>query len=159
MKVILLQEIKNLGSFGDIKEVKDGYARNFLLPKKMALVYNEKNLKYIENLKKNLEIKRQREIDFINEIKDKLEKSSITITVNVGKDNKVYGAVTKERIADAIEQNLGIKIDKHNIKLQHPIKEVGIFYIEVHLSSKKFSDISQTAKLKIWIVGREEKNK
>ncbi|MEN3014288.1 MAG: 50S ribosomal protein L9 [Endomicrobiia bacterium] len=157
MKVILLQDIKNLGNFGDIKEVSDGYARNFLLPKKMVLIYNEKNLKYIENLKKNLESKRQREIDFINEIKDKLEKNSITITVNVGKDNKVYGAVTKNDIAEAIEQSLGIKIDKHKIKISSPIKEIGIFYVDVYLSSDKFSDITTTARLKIWVVGRENK--
>lgn len=157
MKVILLRDIKNLGNFGDIKEVSNGYARNFLLPRKMVLVYNEKNLKYVEELKKNLEIKRKRELDYINEIKEKLEKDSLTLTLNVGKDNKVYGAITKEHIADAIEQNLGIKIDKHKIKLPRPIKEVGVFYIEINLTSEKFSDISEVAKLKLWIVGREKK--
>ncbi|MEM4368329.1 MAG: 50S ribosomal protein L9 [Candidatus Anstonellales archaeon] len=157
MKVILLRDIKNLGNFGDIKEVSDGYVRNFLLPQKMVLVYNEKNLKYIEELKKNLEVKRKREIDFINEIKEKLEKNSITLTLNVGKDNKVYGTITKEQIVEAIEQNFGIKIDKHKIKLSHPIKEVGVFYVEINLTSEKFSDISEVVKLKLWIVGRENK--
>ncbi|MCX7957198.1 MAG: 50S ribosomal protein L9 [Endomicrobia bacterium] len=154
MKVILIQNIEKLGQFGEIKNVSDGYARNYLIPRKMAILYNEKNIKYIESLKKDIELKKKREIDFINEIKDKLEKNSITISISVGKDNKVYGSITKEDISKAIEQNLGVKVDKHKIKLDHSIKEVGIFSIDIQLLSEKFPDISTIAKTKIWVVGR-----
>jgi len=154
MKIILIQDVDKLGSFGDIKEVADGYARNFLLPKKLALPYNEQNLKYVENLKKNLELKLKREQEFINDIKHKLEKTSITVTVNLGKDNKVYGSVTKEDIVEAIKQQLGIKIDKHNIKLEQPIKEIGVFNVDINLASDKFPSVKTVAKTKIWVVGR-----
>ncbi len=155
MKVIFIQNLPKVGNFGDIKEVADGYARNFLFPKKYALPYNEKNVKYIEQIKKNLEIKYKREQDYITEIKHKLEKSSITISVNVGKDNKIYGSVTKEDIVEAIEQQIGYKIDKHNIKLNHPIKEIGVFSVDIVLSSKIFPEITTVAHTKIWIVGKE----
>ncbi len=156
MKVILIQDIPNLGNFGDIKEVKEGYVKNYLLPNKLVLVYNEQNLKYIENLKKNLEIKKQKEEQFITETKHKLEKNSITVSVNVGKDNKVYGAVTKEDIIEAIEQQVGIKIDKHSIKLDHPIKELGVCNVDIQITSKKFPQITTTAYVKVWVVGKEK---
>lgn len=156
MKVILIHDIPNLGNFGEIKEVNDGYVRNYLLPNKLVLVYNEQNLKYIENLKKNLEIKKQKEEQLVNDLKHRLEKSSITIKINVGKDNKVYGAITKEDIAEAIEQQVGIKIDKHNIKLNHPIKELGIYNVEVQITSKKIPQITTTALIKVWIIGKEK---
>jgi large subunit ribosomal protein L9 len=158
MKVIFIQNIPKLGNFGDIKEVSDGYARNFLIPKKYALSYNERNLKYVEHIKKNLETKYQREQDYINEVKHNLEKSSITISVNTGKDNKIYGSVTKEDIAEAIEQQVGYKIEKHNIKLDQQIKEIGVFSIDIVLSSKIFPEISTVAHTKIWVVGKEKKN-
>lgn len=154
MKVILVQDVPKLGNFGDIKEVSDGYARNFLIPKKFVIPYNEQNLRYIEHLKKNFDLKLRREQEFINEIKHKLEKTSITVTVNVGKDNKIYGSVTKEDIVDAIEQQLGIKIDKHNIKLDQQIKEVGVFSVDINLVSDKFPSVRTTAHTKIWVVGR-----
>jgi large subunit ribosomal protein L9 len=158
MKVIFIQNVPNLGNFGEIKEVADGYARNFLIPKKYVLPYNEKNFKYVEQIKKNLEIKYTREQDYINEIKHKLEKSSITVLVNVGKNNKIYGSVTKEDIAEAIEQQVGYKISKHNIKLEHPIKEIGVFSVDIILSSKMFPEISTVAHTKIWVVGKEKEN-
>ncbi len=156
MKVILIQDVPKLGKFGDIKEVADGYARNYLLPNKLVLVYNEQNLRYIENLKKNLEYKKQKEEELINQTKHNLERASITVSVDVGKDNKVYGAVTKEDIVEAIEQQVGIKVDKHNIKLTHPIKEIGVFNVNIQIPSKKFPQISATASVKILVVGKEK---
>ncbi|MCS7227839.1 MAG: 50S ribosomal protein L9 [Endomicrobia bacterium] len=154
MKVVLIQDIPKLGNFGEVKEVADGYARNFLIPKKLVLPYTTQNLKYVENLKKNLELKLKREQEFINDIKHKLEKTSITVTVNLGKDNKMYGSVTKDDIVDAIEQQLGIKIDKHSIKLEQPIKEVGVFSVDIILTSDKFPSVKTIAYTKIWVVGR-----
>lgn len=154
MKVILIADVDKLGSFGEIKDVADGYARNFLIPKKYAIPFTDDNLKRIENLKKNIELKKQREQDYVNEIKHSLEKTSITVTVNVGKDNKVYGSVTKEDIAEAIQQQIGIKVDKHNIKLDHPIKEIGVHSVDILIRSDKFPEISTVAKTKVWVVGR-----
>jgi large subunit ribosomal protein L9 len=158
MKVIFIQNVSNLGNFGDIKEVADGYARNFLIPKKYVLPYNEKNIKYVEQIKKNLEGKYQREQDYITEVKHNLEKSSITVSVNTGKDNKIYGSVTKEDIVEAIEQQIGYKIDKHSIKLDQPIKEIGVFSVDITLSSKMFPEITTVAHTKIWVVGKEKNN-
>lgn len=154
MKVILIQNIPNLGKFGDIKDVADGYARNYLIPKKLVLPYNEQNLQRVKELTKNIELKQERERRFVSEIKHKLEKVSITVNANVGKDGKLYGSVTKEDIVNAIEEQLGIKIDKHNINLEQPIKEVGVYNVNITIASKKFPEIKDVAYTKIWVVGR-----
>jgi len=157
MKVILVQDVEKLGKFGEVKDVSDGYARNYLIPKKFVLPYSKENLAYVENLKKDIDIKKQREKDFIVEQKHQLEKNTINISVNVGKDNKFYGSVTKEDIVEAIEQQLGIKVDKHSVILEQPIKELGIFNVLIKLHSSKFPDITETANVKIWVIGREKK--
>lgn len=154
MKVILIQNVEKLGNFGDIKEVSDGYARNYLIPKKFVLPFSKENLAYVENLKKDLENRRQKEKDIISDLKHQLEKNTINISVNVGKENKFYGSVTKEDIADAIQKQIGIKIDKHNILIDKPIKEIGVFNVNIKLHSKKFPDITDKAEVKIWVVGR-----
>lgn len=154
MKVILIQNIEKLGNFGDVKEVSDGYARNYLIPKKFVLPFSKENLSYVENLKKDLENRRQREKDFLTELKHRLEKNTINISVNVGKDNKFYGSITKEDIANSIHQQTGMKIDKHNVLVEKPIKEIGLFNVNIKLQSKKFPDITETAEVKLWVVGK-----
>ncbi|MCS7152020.1 MAG: 50S ribosomal protein L9 [Endomicrobia bacterium] len=154
MKVILIHNLDKIGNFGEVKEVSDGYARNFLIPKKFAVPFTEENLRYVESLKKNIEFKREREQNYINELKHTLEKTSITVTVSTGKDNKIYGSVTKEDIVEAIQQQIGVKIDKHSIKIDFPIKELGVHSVDIVLHSDKFPEISTVAKTKVWVVGR-----
>lgn len=148
MKVILRQDIRGLGNQGDVKDVSDGHARNFLLPRNMVWEANNSNLKLLEKEKAKFE---KRKLETLQAAKDQaaeIEKLSATIEVKAGEGGKLFGSVTNADIAGALEAK-GHKIDKHNILLDNPIKEVGVFSVGVKLHP----DV--TAKAKIWIV--EEK--
>jgi large subunit ribosomal protein L9 len=145
MKVIFLQDIKNIGKAGEIKDLSEGYARNFLFPKKLALEANAENMKVYENQKLIEKKKYEQLIKDAHTLKEKLEKASCTITVKVGEDDKMFGSVTNSDISKHLE-NSGFKIEKKDIILEHPIKELGVYTVDVKLHH----DV--TAKVKIWVV-------
>lgn len=156
MKVILLCDIENLGKKGDIKDVSDGYARNYLIPRKIALPANDKNISLLKIEKEKFERKRKREIERVNKIVDKLNKISINIQVKTGEGEKLFGAVTKEDIAVAIEKETGLKIDKHDILLEEQIKNTGAFLVDVRIKPEGFADEQpRIAKVKLWIIGEK----
>lgn len=145
MKVILRQDIRGLGCQGDVKNVADGHARNFLIPKSMAWEANAANMKLLEREKAKFE---KRKVEIVQAAKDEaaeIEKLSITIEVKTGEGGKLFGSVTNADIALALEEK-GHKVDKHNIILENPLKEAGVFMVNVKLHS----DVS--AKAKVWIV-------
>ncbi|OGS20406.1 MAG: 50S ribosomal protein L9 [Elusimicrobia bacterium RIFOXYA2_FULL_39_19] len=153
MKIILKQDIKGLGNAGEVMDVKAGYARNLLFPKNLALIANDHSLAIIKHEKEIIEKLKGKEKIALKETIDKLSKVSVNISVKTGEGGKLFGSVTKDDIAEAIKKESGIDVDKHEVHLENPIKETGLYSVEVKVRSKKYSDeISETAKVKVWVV-------
>jgi large subunit ribosomal protein L9 len=149
MKVILRADITNVGRQGEIKEVAPGFARNFLVPRKLVMEATDANLKIWEREKVKLAKQREEIIKAAQEIAAKIEKTSFTITVKTGENGKLFGSVTSATLAKLLEDN-GFKVDKHDILLAAPIKEVGAYTVDIRLHPEVI------AKSKFWIV--EEKS-
>lgn len=145
MKVILRENLDNLGEIGDVVEVKDGYARNFLLPRKLAFEASTKNLHQLEAQKQQLERKIEKEKVHAEKQREELEKISLTIQMKVGEDGKLFGSVTTQMIADALKEK-GFDIDRKVITIPEPIKALGIYTIDIKLHKEV------EAKVKVWTV-------
>lgn len=145
MKVILKEDIKGLGKMGDIVNVANGYARNYLIPRKIAFEATEHNIKIIEDEKKKIEEKLQQSLKEAEELAKRISEGSVTITREVGEDEKMFGSVTSADIAEALEKE-GISIDKRQIIMDKPLKKLGLFHIPIKIHPEI------TATLKIWIV-------
>ena len=145
MKVILRQNFEQLGQLGDIVEVKDGYARNYLIPKKIAYPATAGYLKTLEEEKKQLARRQQKELRTAENLATELGKVSLTIPMKVGEEGKLFGAVTAQMIADHLSEK-GFQVDKRKIILEDQIKSEGVYDVEVKLHS------SVTAKVKVWVV-------
>ncbi len=145
IKVILREDVKGLGRTGDVKQVKDGFARNFLLPNDLAFMATDHNLRRIEQEKKKLESQRAQEKKKAQELADRLANFSLTLTMEATEDGKLYGSLTAQEISRALAAE-GIALDKEDIVLASPIKELGIYDVEARLPS----DV--TAKVKVWVV-------
>ncbi len=145
MKVILRQDIEKLGERGEVREVAGGYARNFLLPRSLALEATSENVEILEREKKRetreLE-KKKKETELLGE---KLEKLSCTISRQAGEDEKLFGSVTTSHIASALKKE-GIEINKKDIELEEPIRELGIYTVSIKLPYEI------KGKLKVWVV-------
>ncbi|QQS36753.1 MAG: 50S ribosomal protein L9 [Ignavibacteriales bacterium] len=145
MKVILRQNIETLGQIGEIVEVKDGYAENYLIPRKLAYAALKGNIRALEEEKKNLSKKREQELKAAELLATELEKVSVTIPVQVGEEDKIFGSVTTQMLADALKEK-GYEIDKRKIEIEEQIKSLGIYTITVKLHT------SVAAKVKVWVV-------
>ncbi len=145
MKIILRQDYERLGKFGDIVEVKDGYARNYLIPKNIAYPAKPNFIKVIEEEKKHKQFKLLKAKRQAEELAKKLESVSITISVSVGEEDKMFGSVTSQDIGKALEEQ-GIEIDRRKIVLEEPIKELGIYSVPIKLHPEV------EAKIKVWVV-------
>ncbi len=145
MKVILRQNYNQLGSIGDVVEVKNGFARNFLIPRSIAFRATEGNLKALEQEKIQLARKEDKVVKDSEKLAAQLGSVSLTITMKVGEDDKLFGAVTSQMISESLTEK-GYSIDKRIIELEEPIKTLGIFEVPVKLHSKV------SAKVKVWVV-------
>ena|SRR5438067_2397162 len=132
MKVILIEEMRGLGTRGDIIAVKDGYARNYLIPKKLAREATSGNLKSIEQERKKWALLAQQEKEQAQKAADSVKGVKITVTKRVGEHGQLFGSVTANEIADALHLK-GIEVDKRRIELAHPIKTIGTHDVEVKL--------------------------
>jgi large subunit ribosomal protein L9 len=132
MKVILRQDIDELGLEGTVVTVKEGYARNYLVPKGLALVANSANIKLIEMQKKKIEVNRLKAKEDAMKVATDLESLVITISQKVGEEDKLYGSVTTMDIADEMEKK-GFSIDRKKLVLEKPIKTLGEFEVKVKL--------------------------
>jgi large subunit ribosomal protein L9 len=146
MKVIFVKDIENHGRKGETKEVSDGFGRNFLIPKGIAMEATQQNIKKLKETEKIREKKRERKITQAKDIKNKLKEISVTIQAKAGQDDKLFGAVTSENIAEELKKQSNIEIDKHQFVLEQPIKKLGIYKVPVKLSE------NIEAELKIWVV-------
>jgi len=148
MKVILAKDIDKLGNAGDIVKVKDGYARNYLIPKGLAFTSNEKNAKQLEFNKRMIEKKIDSEAAVANALAAKLATCEIRIQKKVGEEGKLFGSVTNREIEEALKEK-GFTIDHRNIVLDSNIKKSGVYEVEVKL----FREIRGVFKL--WVVAEE----
>ncbi len=145
MKVILREDIKGLGKTGEIKEVKKGYANNFLLPKKLVYPYRAQYIKLIETEKISKQRQAEKKQKALETLKEKLSEVSCTISMKVGEDEKLFGSVTSQNIVDTLKEQ-GINIDKKQIILEEPIKKLGVYHVTVKLSPEISTE------LKVWII-------
>jgi large subunit ribosomal protein L9 len=133
MKVILTEDLRGTGRKGEAVEVRDGYGRNFLVPKGLALPATESNVKRFENIVKSLQDKKGRTLKAAADIKEKLEEASLIIKKRAGADGKLFGSVTHKDVADAIKGALGVEIDRKSVKISEPIRSTGAYTLEVRL--------------------------
>jgi large subunit ribosomal protein L9 len=145
MKVILLENIDRLGKMGDVVAVKEGYARNFLIPKNKAREATEGSMKILEALKKKQAAEEAKLLKAAKDTAEKITALSVTISAKAGEEEKLFGSVTSEMIAEALKAE-GIDIDKRDILLDEQIKKLGVYQVAVKLHSEVKAD------LRIWVV-------
>ncbi|NSW76786.1 MAG: 50S ribosomal protein L9 [Candidatus Atribacteria bacterium] len=133
MRVILIQEVKNLGKEGDIVEVKEGYARNYLIPKKMAIEATPGNLSQIEKLRKKRAMREAKELEEAKALQGKIEGMVLTFSKKAGETGKLYGSVTAREIAEAISATVGFEFDRKYLELPEPLKDLGKHNVRVNL--------------------------
>lgn len=154
MKVLLKEDVKNLGKAGDLVTVKDGFARNFLLPRDIAVTVNAGNIAAIESLKKRRAAEEAERVAKLQELAGRLANLKITIEqlVSDAETQALYGAVSARDIAAAIAEE-GITIDPDCIQPEEPIKTLGCFTVPVKLHAEV------KAELKVWVVGKDNGEK
>ena len=147
MKVILLQDIKNVGRKEQVLEANDGYARNYLFPKKLAIEATKDNMAKLQAKKTSEANKKKAEIDANKEIAKKIEKMDLTIKAKVGENSKIFGGITSKEIAEELKKQHNFEIDKKKIVLKETIKNLGRYTAEL-----KFGD-GINAKLTVNVTG------
>ncbi len=149
MKVILLQDVKGLGKAGQVANASDGYARNFLIPKKLVMEATEGNLRQLERQRAEIEARRAMDKAVAEDLRKKIEAAApVTIESKAGNGGKLFGSVTSKDIADAFFEAYKVELDKKKIVLDNPIKQPGPAEVELKL----FQGI--TAKLKLNVVAK-----
>ena len=145
MKVILIQDVDRLGKAGQVLSVKDGYARNYLIPNNKAKEATTGNMKWLDVLKKKESAEEAKRLEAARAIANRISSLSLTISVQAGEEEKLFGSVTSDVIADALKEE-GLEIDKKDIILEEPIKKLGVYQvaIKVHPEVK--------ASVRLWIV-------
>ena len=145
MKLILTQEVDGLGAPGDVVEVKDGYGRNYLVPRGLGIKWSRGGEKTIESIKTARTARAARDEDHAKEIKTKLEANAVNVKVRAGEAGRLFGAVTTTEIADAITEVSGEKVDRRTIVVANPIKSLGAHQVSVKLHD----EVSATVALNV----------
>jgi large subunit ribosomal protein L9 len=145
MKIILTQEVTGLGQPGDVVEVKDGYGRNYLLPRNVAIRWTRGGEKTVESIKKARTSRAVRDQDHADQIKAKLEAAPVDVKVKAGSAGRLFGAVTTSEIAGALAEVTGEQVDRRTIALANPIKTLGAHSVSVRLHD----DVSATVALNV----------
>ena len=140
MEVILLKDMENLGKVGDIVKVKDGYARNYLIPSGIALPATKSNVARVKNELQSLRKKAERQLARFKEMAEKLNTTRITIEHEAGEEGKLFGSVTTSQIEKALHEAGFEDIEKRQIILEKPIRETGTYEVKIHL----FKDVDAT---------------
>ena len=144
MKIILTTNIKKLGKIGDLVNVKDGYARNFLFPKKMALRENKKNLDYYEKIKEEIKIKENNKLELAKKTIEDIKKLNIHFNKEADEKGQLYGAISKNEIINLLKEN-GIKIHSDDIIISEQIRSIGEHEIFVN----PYIDIKESILIKV----------
>ena len=146
MKVILLQDVKALGKKGEVVNVNDGYARNFILPKKLGVEANGKNLNDLK-LQKNNEAKvAQEHLDAAKKLAEELKAGKVVLTMKVGEGGRTFGSVSSKEIAEAVKEQMHLDIDKKKIQLKEQIKTLGTHIVSVKLRPEVTAELNVSVK-------------
>ena len=145
MKIILKKEIKKLGEIGDTVNVSDGYARNYLIPTGAAWPAEEKYWKRIESLRDKVKSTELKKKEKALELAEKIETLSLTVEAEVGEEDRLFGTVTNSDISEKLKE-AGVEVDKKNIKIDDPIKKLGVYKVAVSLHQ------NVEATCKVWVV-------
>ncbi len=145
MKVILREDVPDIGQAGQTVEVKAGYGRNFLIPRNLAIPATKANLKAIDEVRKQKTIREKKARRQAEVVKDRIEKLSVSASVLVGEEDRVFGSVTAYDIVELLEQE-GVTIDKRAVQLEDPIKALGVYTVPIKV------DKDVIANLKVWVV-------
>jgi large subunit ribosomal protein L9 len=145
MKVILREDVPDLGQAGQTIDVKAGYGRNFLFPRNLAIPATKGNLQAIDEVKKQKHLREKKQRRKAEIIKDKIERLSLSVEVLVGEEDKLYGSVTNADVAELLAKE-GIIVDKRAIELDSPIKVIGVYTMPVKV------DKDVTAQLRLWVI-------
>jgi len=148
MKLILKEDVEHLGDAGELVDVKDGYGRNYLIPQSKAVMATEGAIKQLENAKRQAALRAELTADKAKELADELEATSVTISAQVGEEDKIHGTITNIQVAEALEER-GILIDRRKINLDQDVKSLGEFTATIDL----LGDLKP--KIKIWVVKEE----
>ena len=143
MKVILLEDVKSLGKKGEIVNVNDGYARNFILPKKLGLEATSKNLNDLKLQKQNDEKVAQEKLDAAKALAEEIKEKSITVKIQAGVEGKVFGSISSKEIATEAKKQLNMDIDKKKIVIPDAIKSLGTYNVHIKLHK----DVTATVKV------------
>ena len=136
MKVILLKDVKGTGKKNEVKEVSDGYARNYLLPKKLAVPADNTNMKELNEKNKSQELKAQKEYEAAVELGKKMEELKVVIYAKAGDGGRLFGSITSKDIAEQIKKQHNIEVDKRKITLDEPIRVLGSRFVDIKIHQK-----------------------
>ncbi len=150
MKVLLQADVESLGQAGDIVNVSDGYARNFLIPKKLAVIADEKNIRVFEHLKRQTEEKIKKIKKQAETLAEKISSLTLTIPAKAGEEGKLFGSITSINIANELKKQ-GFNVDRKKIMLDQPLKTLGEYEVKIKL------DGNITATLKVSLIKEDEK--
>jgi large subunit ribosomal protein L9 len=145
MKVILREDVEEVGVAGQTVEVKDGYGRNFLIPRNLAIPATQANLKSIGEIEKQKQFRVRKRRKAAELVKDRIEKLSLQIEVQVGEEDKMFGSVTNNDIMHLLDKE-GVSVDKRAVELDEPIKALGVYTVPVKIEKEV------TAHLKLWVI-------
>ena len=142
MKVILQQDVKSLGKKGDIVEVNDGYARNFLLKTKKGVEANSRNMNDLKLHRANEDKIAQEQLEAAQELGKKLGDSKVTVSIKTGEGGRAFGSVSSKEIAAAVQEQLGLTVDRKIVQLKDPLKSLGTFHVPVKLHAKVTAELT-----------------
>ena len=142
MKVILLEDVKSLGKKGDIVEINEGYARNFILKKKLGLEATTKNLNDLKLKRANAERLAQEQLDEAKAFAEDLKEKTVTVSIKTGEGGRVFGSISTKEIVAAAKAQLGLDIDKKKLHLQEPIRMVGTVIVPYRVHPKVTAELT-----------------
>ncbi len=145
MKVILQKPVDKLGVPGDVVGVADGYARNYLMPRGLAVRASKGGVKHVESLKRAHTTRVSAAQAEAQEVADRLTASPIRVKARVGEEGRLFGSVTAAELAEEIERQTGVKVDRHDVHLDEPIRSVGVHEVKVHL----FADVDPAVPVEV----------
>lgn len=149
MEILLLEKVEKVGERGDIVKVKDGFARNYLIKRRLAVPATEGNIRHFKEIEKQKEQAKSRLLKKAKEIKEKIDNENFKIKLKIGKEGKAFGAITAPMIAETIKEKKGVGIDHRHIELQEPIRKKGKYEVTINLHPEVKASIN------LWVV--EEK--
>ena len=151
MRVVFIEDVEGVAFGGEVKEVKNGFARNYLIPKNLAAPATHNNLQRIHKLTRNAAVTRAHRLDEMKNLAGNLDGSEITIEMRAGANNRLYGSVTGTMVADALAEKTGIPIERRLVQLDDPIREVGTYEVPLRL----YAEINASIKVIVYATGTD----